>query len=377
MTRRLPIRARTAAAAAVILATMVAACGGLPGSGGPSPAGQSQALPSPSTSASTSPSAGASLPPGMFLNPVIDRNFADPFVLEAGGTYYAYATGNLTYNIQVSTSADLVHWERVREALPRLPIWQPTSKGLTWAPEVVEVDGRFVMHYTARDVQAGSQCLAVAVAADPAGPFIDDSDGPLFCQYELGGSIDSSPFQDDDGTRYLLWKSDGNCCGIRVRLFIAELGSDGTTLSGEPTDLGLGVDAPWERHLIEAPTLLRRGDTYYLFFSANDYNSRNYAVGYATSSSVAGPYTDAPENPILASQPAVSVSGQPAGPGHQSLIADAAGDLWMVYHAWDSGLVGDQVGGRRALWLDELRFEDGRPIIDGPDAAPQAAPAAP
>ena len=84
------------------------------------------------------PSAAASptVPEGQFTNPVIERNFADPFVLEVDGTYYAYATGNLTFNIQVTTSTDLVNWERVREALPRLPLWQPTSKGLTWAPEV-------------------------------------------------------------------------------------------------------------------------------------------------------------------------------------------------------------------------------------------------
>jgi beta-xylosidase len=329
----------------------------------------------PGESGSAKPSVVASLPAGEFQNPVIGRNFADPFVLEAGGTYYAYATGNLTYNIQVSTSTDLVHWDRIREALPRLPLWQPTSKGLTWAPEVVEVDGRFVMHYTARDVQAGRQCLAVAVATDPAGPFVDESDAPLLCQYDLGGSIDSSPFLDDDGTRYLLWKSDGNCCGIPVRMFIAELGPDGASLTTEPTDLGLGVDAPWERHLIEAPTLLLHDGTYYLFFSANDYNSRNYATGYATATEVIGPYEDAAENPILSSVPPVGESGQPAGPGHQSVFADAAGDLWMAYHAWDSGLVGDQVGGRRALWLDELRFVDGKPVVDGPDAGPQPAPA--
>lgn len=324
-----------------------------------------------------SPAPSGGLAPGEFLNPVIDRNFADPFVLRVGDTYYGYATGNLTYNIQVTSSPDLVNWERVGEALPRLPLWQPTSKGLTWAPEVVEIDGGYVMHYTARDVQAGRQCLAVAVADDPSGPFVDDSTEPLLCQYDLGGSIDSSPFLDQDGTRYLLWKSDGNCCGIRVRMFIAELAADGTSLAGPAADLGLAVDAPWERTLIEAPTLLVQDDTYFLFFSANDYNSRNYAVGYATAQAVTGPYEDAEENPILASDPAVGVSGLPAGPGHQSVVSDGAGDLWMVYHAWDSGLIGDQLGGRRALWLDELRFESGRPVVHGPDVGPQAAPADP
>lgn len=369
----------------LLLVAAVCACADPGGSGVGTPAG-SGSLGSPATgsvspppASSGPPSAAASpaVPEGHFINPVIDRNFADPFVLEVDGTYHAYATGNLTYNIQVTTSTDLVHWERVREALPRLPLWQPTSKGLTWAPEVTQTAAGFVMHYTGRDVQAGRQCLGVAIADDPAGPFVDQSKEPLLCQHDLGGSIDSSPFLDADGTRYLLWKSDGNCCGIPVRLFISELSEDGLTLVGETTDLGLAVDAPWERNLIEAPTLLLRDGTYYLFFSANDYGSRNYAAGYATSSKVRGPYVDAEENPILSTDIPVGTAGQPAGPGHQSIIADGTGDLWIVYHAWDSGLIGDSIGGRRTLWIDELVFEDGRPVVKGPDVGPQAVPAPP
>lgn len=332
-------------------------------------------------SASASAAGSAAAPPpslagDQFQNPVIDRNYADPFVLEVDGTYYAYATGDLTYNIQVSTSDDLVMWTPRKEALPRLPFWQPSAKGLTWAPEVVRTSAGYVMHYTGRDVQAGRQCLAVAVADDPAGPFVDTSETPLLCQYDLGGSIDSSPFEDADGQRYLLWKSDGNCCAIPVRFFIAGLTDDGIALKGEVRELaGVRVDQGWERTLIEAPTLLLRDGTYYLFFSANDYNSRDYAVGYATADNVFGPYTDAPENPILAtSVPFGSPPGDAAGPGHQSIVADADGDLWMAYHAWDSGLIGDSLGGRRAMWIDELVVEDGRAVVMGPDADPQLRP---
>jgi beta-xylosidase len=311
-----------------------------------------------------------------FQNPVIDRNYADPFVLRADDMYYAFATGDLTYNIQVSTSDDLVTWSPRREALRTLPFWQPSAKGLTWAPEVVQTSAGFVMHYTARDVQAGRQCLAVAVAEKPEGPYVDSSDAPLTCQYDLGGSIDSSPFQDADGRRYLLWKSDGNCCAIPVRFFIADLSEDGLTLTSPARELnGLTADRAWEGTLIEAPTLVLNDGRYYLFFSANDYNSRDYAVGYATADAIEGPYTDAAENPILSTQvPFGSPPGDPAGPGHQSIVADDEDDLWLVYHAWDSGRIGDSLGGRRAMWIDELVFEAGKPFVKGPDSDPQPRP---
>jgi beta-xylosidase len=306
---------------------------------------------------------------GEFVNPVIDANFADPHLIEVDGTWYAYATGNLTFNIQVSESDDLVNWSRPREALPRLPFWQPSAKGLTWAPEVIETSAGFVMHYTARHVESGRQCLSVAIAESPEGPFVDESDEPFLCQIDLGGSIDSNPFEDEDGTLWLAWKNDGNCCGIPTHFYMQAMTDDGTDVEGEIFDLGMRNDRPWERHVIEAPTIFRHEDTYYLFYSANDYGSADYAVGYATSDVVTGPYEQAEENPILVS------AGQAAGPGHQTIVEDAAGDLWFVYHAWDADLIGDHQGGRRAMWIDRLVFEDGRPVVQGPTEEPQPAPA--
>lgn len=333
------------------------------GSGGP-PAGSGAAA-----------SGIASVPPGEFRNPVLARSFADPFVLRDGDGYVAFATGNLTYNIQVSTSDDLVTWSSPREALAGLPLWQPSSRGLTWAPEVLKTSAGYVMYYTGRDVQAGKQCLSIAIASVATGPYIDDSKKPLACQVDLGGSIDSSPFRDRDGALWLLWKNDGNCCGEPTRIWAQRLSADGTKLTGDVRDLGERNDKPWERTVVEAPTLLLRGDTYVLFYSANAYNSRDYAVGYATAKDLLGPYTDGPENPILKTTAAVgSPAGQAAGPGHQSVVADKDGDLWMVYHAWDIARIGDEIGGIRSLWIDPLTFEGDKPVVHGPTASPQPVP---
>jgi beta-xylosidase len=302
---------------------------------------------------------------------VLKGNFADPHVIAIDGVYHAYATGNLTNAIQYSTSKDLITWTPTDEALSRRPFWQPSSNGLTWAPEVAQTSAGFVMYYTARDVAEGKQCLAVAVAPAPEGPFEDRSEKPFLCQYDLGGSIDPSPFTDTDGKRYLLWKNDGNCCGIRTKLYMQQLSDDGLELVGEAKDLGVENDRPWERNLIEGPNLILQDGTYYLFFSANDYNSRNYAAGYATSKKLFGPYKDAEENPILVSDETA------AGPGGQTMVEVEDGEWWVLYHAWDTKRVGDQIGGERSMWLDELVFEDGKVRVEGPDVGPQPAPLAP
>src|SRR5437868_4514274 len=62
-------------------------------------------------------------PAGTYTNPVLARDFPDPDVLKVGDTYYAYATNSDNLNIQTVRSTDLVHWDLVGDALPRLPAW--------------------------------------------------------------------------------------------------------------------------------------------------------------------------------------------------------------------------------------------------------------
>ena len=317
---------------------------------------------------------------GQFTNPVVSRDFPDPHVIRADDSYFAFATTSAGTNIRFARSSDLVQWEIVGEALPELAAWSGLTPlfgnvphKATWAPAVAEVGDRYVMYYTTpapdipRPDQKPSQCIGVATSESPAGPFVDSSEAPIVCQSDLGGSIDATHFADDDGAQYLVWKNDGNCCGIPTRFFIQELSDDGLEVVGDPTDMGLSNDVLWERFVIEAPTLWKHDGAYYLFYSGNDFASADYAVGYATSNVVLGPYVDAPENPILRTRPPA------AGPGHQSIVADDDGDLWMTYHAWDYSFIGYPQG-RRAMWIDELVFEDGKARVLGPDAGPQAVP---
>ncbi|HVM24838.1 MAG TPA: glycoside hydrolase family 43 protein [Candidatus Limnocylindrales bacterium] len=311
---------------------------------------------------------------GEFVNPVLDTDFPDPHVIQVGDTWYAYATG-----YRYTTSTDLVSWERPRY-LELRSRWATRD---FWAPEVAETSAGYVLYYTGRSQlptpgQDTAQCVGRAVAESPEGPFVDDLAEPLICQAEDGGTIDASPFVDEDGTRYLLYKNDGNCCRRPVKLWIQELSDDGLSLVGEPIDLGVAADNLWEGSVIEAPTLWLDDGTYYLFYSANAYYSATYAVGYATSDAVTGPFVEAEENPILSAD-FRELNADPslvaAGPGHQTIIEDGEGELWIVYHAWDRTAIGYDLGGDRTMWMDRLSFEDGRVVVQGPTSDPQPAPA--
>ncbi len=296
-----------------------------------------------------------------FRNPVHHENFPDPFVLEVGGTYYAYGTNDDDGNVQTLRSRDLVRWTKGPDALPELGRW--AYPGKTWAPEVLEArEGGYVLYYTANAADFGVQCIGRAVASSAEGPFEDRSEKPLVCQDDEGGSIDPSPFRDDDGTPYLLWKNDGNCCGFDTHIYAQELSSDGLRLVGRPTRL-VQQDASWEGPLVEAPTLWSQEGRYYLFFSANAFDSDAYAVGYATCEGPLGPCEDATENPILKS------ACDASGPGHQTVIRDGDDETWLVYHAWPAS--GEE---KRVVWVDPLSWDDGKPKVDGPTCLAQPAP---
>ena len=292
---------------------------------------------------------------------VIDQDFPDPDVLDVGERFYAYATNGAGFNVQTAVSTDLESWQvQGSDALPALPDW--ALPGKTWAPDVSESSpGAYVMYFTAASKDPALQCIGVATATSPEGPFAPAGDGPVVCPPDQGGAIDPATFVDGDGTRYLLWKNDGNCCGLDTWLQVAELSADGTALVGETTKL-LMQDQAWEGNLIEAPTLLERDGVYVLLYSANDYGGDAYATGFATASSVRGPFTKA-EGPLLTTE---LTGGRYLGPGGQDVVTapssdGADGADMLVFHSWDSLYI------QRGVNVVPLDWTDGVPSVQPSD----------
>ncbi|HEU5015659.1 MAG TPA: glycoside hydrolase family 43 protein [Roseiflexaceae bacterium] len=347
---------------------LLAACG----------ASQQAAVPTSAPTMAAQPTAAAQPPtavqrtstpapgPGEFANPVIDQDFPDPDILKVGDTYYAYATNANSMHIQTAKSTDLVQWSMLGDALPKLPSWASQTFGLTWAPEVTTYDDgkTFVMYFVSRDTASDKQCIGAATSDKPQGPFTAAGDKPFICQPDQGGSIDPSSFADTDGTRYVLWKNDGNCCGKTTYLYIQNVSADGLTLAGEPTQL-IKNDQSWEGNLIEAPTLWKHGNKYYLFYSANDYAGIKYAVGYAVADAPTGPYTKPSTKPVLATD---MKHGAGIGPGGQDIVVGPHGQTWIVYHSWNPTV------DYRRMQIDRLDWNGDTPVVNGPSKQPQPKP---
>ncbi|HVE87711.1 MAG TPA: glycoside hydrolase family 43 protein [Myxococcales bacterium] len=310
---------------------------------------------------------------GPLYPPVLRADFPDPFILEYGGQYLAYATNTEGVNVQMASSPDLTSWRilwddpgagRFHDALPVLPSW--ALAGDTWAPEVLQAAGGFVLYFTARHAASGLQCVGAATSQDPMGPFTSQSSQPLVCQYQLGGTIDASPFRAPDGQLYLYFKNDGNNPDFNkpAEIFAQRLAPDGLSLTGAPVSL-VRNDQPWEGRVVEAPTMVERDGAYVLFYSANDYGWQSaqrvssYAIGYATCDGPLGPCADAPANPFLAS------SAQPclSGPGHQTVLRTAAGSEYLAFHSWSATRECHPANLGRFMHIVQLSWTNGVPRI--------------
>lgn len=287
--------------------------------------------------------------------PVYAGDFPDPCVIRADDAWWAYGTQAGGRNVPILRSDDLQRWEPAGDGLPVVPAW--ARPGRTWSPAVLPRDGGYVLYPVLWEPESGRQCIGAFTGPGPAGPFTDRVGGPFVFQLRRGGSIDPSPFVDRDGTAYLFWKSDDNALHKPPSLWGQQLAADGLDLLGEPVQL-LRQDRAWEEPLIEAPALVRHEGTYYLFYSANWWESERYCIGYATADSPLGPYRKATRH-----GPWVGSGPEALGPGGQEFFLDAGGGLRMAFHAWAPGAVGYGNGGRRALGIAGVAFVDGAPVL--------------
>jgi beta-xylosidase len=302
-------------------------------------------------------------PVGATATPLDPMDAPDPTILsvdpsycgtDAPSCYYAYTTQVVFLITPLWRSTDLVHWSLADDvggdAMPDLAPW--VLWGHNWAPSVLEVPGnpessRFVMWYTAREQATGRQCLGVATAPHPAGPFVDSSTQPAYCQFSGMDTIDASTYLDTDGTPYLVYKS-----GAPDNLWVSRLTPDATAVVPNTAVKLLAGGAP-DASIVEAPTMIRFKHVLYLFYSTDDWWTDRYRVNVAQCDAPTGPCLRMYTGAVLASRASM------VGPGGQTPIQDTSGNWHLFFHAWTAPKVGYESNGARSLHILPLDFAGG------------------
>lgn len=312
--------------------------------------------------------------------PVFNGDFADPSALPTTDSIYVYSSSTVSTAYAAGAHIPVIELPAASgfegtylgDALPVLPHW--TVPGFQWRPSVwARPDGTYVLYYatpavdpldcvynprTAGCVQtvkrsSSAMCISRATSSSPSGPFVDDSASAFICPTAQGGAIDPSVFVASDGTPWLLWKTDGDCCGLPTTIYSQQLSADGLSVAGPPHRL-IGASQAWEGKLVEGPSMVESGGTYWLFYSANLWGTPDYGIGIARCASVTGPCTKPLGHAWLSS----TTPGQHApGPGGEEFF-QIGGVIWMVHHALAPGQTGNLA--QRRLYVDLVAFPRGR-----------------
>ena len=324
--------------------------------------------------------------------PIYNGDFADPYALVDGDSVYTYATSTTASADAPAAHIPVIAITRATgfaghylgDALPTLPSW--TVAGFQWAPSVwARPDGTFVLYYSTPATQPldclskvtnpgcvttthganTAMCISRATSSSPSGPFVDDSSSAFICPTAQGGAIDPSIFVATDGTPWLLWKADGDCCNLPTHIYSQQLSADGLSTVGPPHEL-IGATQAWEGGLVEAPSMVQSGNTFWMFYSANLWGTPNYSIGIAKCASVTGPCT----KPLDKAWHTSTNQANGQGYGGSEFFVAGGGLVWMVHHGLVPGQTGDYA--ERRLYVDLMVF----PKNGLPSVAPRAPAAA-
>ena len=295
-----------------------------------------------------------------FANP-LDITGGNPNIFKAGDTYY-FSSQNAR-----KTSQDLVHWNDK-------PDWINVSasdvSGL-WASSLFEKNGTYHLYFSAKTPITGDlHAICVATATNLNDTFTVAA-APMW--WDGYGYID--PFVVDfGGTNYMYYTYQlANGTGD-AKVHVAQMKPNMIEIDFATTNFCIQPSEPWESQWQEAVHVMEHEGSYYMVWSTYAFSGPNYRVGYATAPSPTGPWTKAPENPIL--QQAVLPEGQVLGPGAMSFTESPDGaELLGIYFSHPK----INATGPRQMNLDRLHFENNganpdRLVVDGPTLETQPWP---
>lgn len=253
------------------------------------------------------------------------------------GRYYVFTTGR---GIPIRVSTDKLRWSSGGTIFPvnGAPAWTtnavPLFDGTFWAPDVVYVDGRYLVYYSVSSW--GSQVSAIGLVSsptlDPSEPGYGWTDHGPVIQSRVGdpyNCIDPGVLRDETGRLWMVFGS------YWRGIYIVEL-DPRTGLRLRPQDPPIRLAY---NDQIEAAHLYRHGPYYYLFVNWGTCcagTDSTYHIRVGRSTSPTGPFRD--RNGVNLIQRGGHVflesTGRFVGPGHGGVYREGD-NFWVTFHYYD------------------------------------------
>jgi GH43 family beta-xylosidase len=273
----------------------------------------------------------------MIVNPLVRQRADAQIFRHTDGNYLMTASVPEYDRIVLRRAPTIAELATAEEAvLWRRPATGAMS-GFIWAPELHQIDGRWIMYFAAGP-GGGRDVFRIRTYA-----LVSDSADPMTGKWEVLGqlqtpwdtfNLDSTTFV-HRGVRYLAWAQNEPDIDTNTNLYLAPLATP-LTLAAKPTRLTVPT-LPWEVQgykVAEGPAPLIRNGRVFMTYSASATDAR-YAMGMLTARDDAdlmdpASWTKSPV-PVFQSSPENNIWG----PGHNSFTVDERGRDMLVYHARD------------------------------------------
>lgn len=289
----------------------------------------------------------------------LGRPFAkDPSVIRFQGRYLLYYSmpayedgrANDGWGVGIAESRNLREWTKVGEFLAADPA---EGKGVA-APFAMVLDGRVHLFYQSYG-HGAADAICHAVSGDGV-RFDRDATNPIFRPtgtWTVGRAIDAEVVR--HGQRWLLLVATRDP-QMKVQMIAGAYSESGfergawKMLADRPL---LKPELPWEQDCIEAPTVLRRGGTMFMFYGGA-YNNAPQQVGLARSTDGVT-WTRVSNEPFLPN--GVPGAWNASESGHPGVFVDDDGTPYLFYQG------NDDRGRTWRLSVVRLGWRDGLPVI--------------
>jgi len=295
----------------------------------------------------------------------------DPVIIKEKDTYYVFCTGgrNGSGVIPIRTSTDMRTWTAAGFVFDdRLPDWAAAEvprANNAWAPDISFFNDRFHLYYSvssfgSRDSAIG---LVTNVTLDRTSPNYRWIDHGVVVRSRQDtddwNAIDPNLVIDDDGQPWLSWGSFWG--GIKMRRIDI---ATGKPAAADPTLYAL-ASRPREQPIggsVEAPTMIKRGEFYYLFVSFDRCcrgAMSTYNIRVGRSPRITGPYVDRDGTPMTQGGGTLVLEAtgpEWRGPGHQTVWNERGMD-YLLFHAYPAQ------GRGSSLFISTMLWENGWPRV--------------
>lgn len=293
-------------------------------------------------------------------------------IVKDGDTYWTFGTGAGASNFPINAlfSTDLVNWSRGPSPVPQntYPNWinnkVPGFDGNFWAPDLIEMNGRFYLYYSAfSGFQEMRSAIGVMVTDSlnypnwqDLGMVVSTVDEP-YSGGQPVNAIDAGLFRDATGRVWMVYGS--HYAGIYMR----EINQDTGLLANSARYPVVGNNENW--HEFEAAQVQYINGYYYMFVNLGaccDGNQSDYYIVTGRSTSPTGPYLD--KNGVslwnYGGSNVLDTQGQYIGPGHFGFLS-ANGQNLASIHYYDGTTFN---GWPARLDLLEMNFVNGWPTFN-------------